>query len=166
MEVEEGRVAIQPLIGLDEAILDDKNRILFSRQKRERLGDTFAVSLCELGCLACYHLSVWEEMVAGLMKFNPLDPTPLRYSEILFNYADDSVKIDPQGRAVLSKRLIKAGKLVEGGPVMIFGRGRRAELWHPEERARYEANRDEYEKPRRDELERAAMQVLERPWRT
>lgn len=165
MGIEEGRATMLPLIGLDEAILDDKNRLLFSRQKRERLGDMFAISLCELGCLACYPLSIWNEMAEGLMNFSALDPTPLRYAELLFNHADDGVKFDPQGRAVISKRLLKAGRLEEQGPVHIYGRGKRAELWHPVQRAEYEENRDAYEKARRDELDRAAMQVLERPWR-
>ena len=156
----EAHPVLKPLIGSDEATFDGKNRLLFSRQKRERLGDTFAVALCETGSLACYPLQVWERMWAELSAYSPLDMAPRRYEELLFNHADDEVKFDPQNRAVISKALREIGKLKDR--VLIIGRGHRAELWDPDERAAYLADQEKYEQRRREEFERASMQVLEK----
>ena len=151
---------LRPIIGTEEASIDDKGRVLVSKKKRERLGDTFAVTLCECGCLAAYPLETWNRMWMELSSRGPLDPSSLRYEELLYNFADDEVKFDPQNRATISKRLRDVGKLKKA--VLLVGRGRRVELWDPEERAEYLAKGDDYEAARREELQRAALQVVEK----
>jgi division/cell wall cluster transcriptional repressor MraZ len=148
-----------PLINKDEATLDDKGRLLFSKQKRDRLGDVFAIGLCDNGCLAAYPLEVWAEMWAKIRSYSPLDLTFRRYSELLYNYADDEVKFDPQNRAVINKTLRTEGKLTS--KVHIYGCGDRAELWDPVEREIYEKNKTAYAQQRREEYERAWMQLSE-----
>lgn len=148
-----------PLINREEATLDDKGRLLFSKQKRERLGDVFAIGLCENGCLAAYPLEVWHEMWRTLRSFNPLDLSQRRYAELLYNVADDNVRFDPQNRAVIGKTLRAEGKLTHS--VLIYGCGDRAELWDPEERKQYEENKTAYARGRREEYERAWMQLAD-----
>ncbi len=41
----------RPLLGTEEAVLDDKGRVLVSKKKRERLGETFTLILGKVGCL-------------------------------------------------------------------------------------------------------------------
>ena len=161
MSVDQETTELRPLIGTEDAVVDDKGRLLFSRQKRERLGDVFAVTLCECGCLAAYPLVRWNRMWREISERGPLDPSALRYEELLYNHADDEVRFDSQNRAVISKKLRDIGKL-QSGEVQIIGRGRRAELWSPKERLQYLTDKDAYEALRREELERAALQVVER----
>lgn len=159
MESETQKVARRPLIGTEEANLDEKGRLLFSRQKRERLGETFAISVCEKGCLAAYSLEVWDQMWDQLNSYSPLDLTPRRYAELLFANADDEVKFDPQGRCVINSRLRVVGRLTK--QVRIIGDGNRAELWDPVEYGKYLQDRAQYEQQRREDFERAAMQVTD-----
>lgn len=156
---EAGKRILLPLINKDEATLDDKGRLLFSKQKRERLGDVFAIGLCDNGCLAAYPLEVWQAMWARISSYDPLDLTYRRYAELLYNVADDDVKFDPQNRATISKTLRTEGKLT--GKVLIYGCGDRAELWDPEERKKYEENKAAYARERREEYERAWLQIAE-----
>lgn len=159
MATGESRMVRRPLIGTEDANVDEKGRILFSRTKKERLGDVFAIALCEKGCLAAYSLEVWNQMWTALSQYSPLDLTPRRYMELLYNFADDEVKFDPQCRAVVSKRLRDAGKITK--QVRLIGDGDRVEIWDPTQREIYEKDKSKYEQARREEFERAAMQVTD-----
>jgi DNA-binding transcriptional regulator/RsmH inhibitor MraZ len=58
---EEATTVLKPLIGTDEATIDDKGRILVGKKKRERLGEPFAIAVGEVGCLVAYPEPVWQQ---------------------------------------------------------------------------------------------------------
>ena len=66
-------MGFEPLLGTDEATLDDKGRLIFTKKKRDRLGDGFTVTLGPKGCLEAYPAQIWSVMVANLLTQDALN---------------------------------------------------------------------------------------------
>ena len=155
-------VGFMPLLGIDEATLDDKNRVLVSRKKRERLGENFAIAMCEAGCLACYPQMIWSQIVSQLLKRDVLDPTGQLYQQLIFSTADDEIKFDPQNRFVLSSKLKAAAGIDE--KIKLVGDGHRIQLWAADKYDEFEKDREHYELNKREIFERAYLKLGEKPW--
>src|SRR5438045_9662631 len=89
---------LKPLIGTDDATVDDKGRILVGKKKRERLGEPFAMAVGEVGCLVAYPEAVWHQKVGEILRIDSLNQGRQQYSRMFLGYADDELKFDQQGR--------------------------------------------------------------------
>ena len=63
----------KPLIGREEATIDDKGRILVSKKKRDRLGENFVIALGTCGCLVAYPEASWQKFVDGILSYDPIN---------------------------------------------------------------------------------------------
>ena len=54
------------LAGREEANVDGKGRVLFSKRKREILGDDFVMRLGDDGCICVYSEAEWEAVTAEM----------------------------------------------------------------------------------------------------
>lgn len=144
---------LKPLIGTDEATIDSKGRILLGKKKRERLGDTFAMAIGELGCICVYPEARWQERCNQIEQYDPINQGRQQFARIFFKHSDDDLTCDAQGRVVIPQKLRELGKLDE--KVLLVGCYDHIEIWDPNEFAQYELYPDTYAKETRDALLKA-----------
>ena len=147
----------KPLIGTDEATVDSKGRILFSKKKRDRLGEPFAMALGNLGCLVAYPEVVWRRMFDEMMSYSYINQGRQQYTRLILGLADDDLKFDTQGRVVVPQKLRDLARLTK--EVLIVGCGDRVEIWAKEEWDEFNRNQDGYAQHRRDAIEKAYLQM-------
>lgn len=135
-------LGFEPLIGTEEATLDDKGRLIFSKKKRERLGDSFVVTVGPKGCLEAYPSTIWNDMVAKLLQQDALNEGVSEYTALLLGSADDDLKFDQQGRVVIPQKLRTKAKIDR--QVVIVGCGNRCEIWAKAEFDVYDKDRLNY----------------------
>ena len=154
-------LGFEPLLGTEEAGLDDKNRLIFSKKKRERLGDGFVVTVGPKGCLEAFPSHIWNNMVAKLLSQDELNEGVSEYTSLLLGWADDDLKFDAQGRVVIPHRLRSKADIKKD--VVIVGCGNRCEIWAKEEHEKYEKDRLGYGLEKRS-VWRAARKMMEGEW--
>jgi MraZ protein len=155
---EAGGSKLKPLLGTDEANVDDKGRILVSKKKRERLGETFAIALGPIGCLEAYPQEVFDEKVARITSLDSLNPGVQQYTRLVLGSAEDELKFDGQGRVVVPQKLRDLGKLTD--KVLLIGCGDRLEIWSASEWAEFQLYPDVYGLQRRQAIEKAYGQMV------
>ncbi|HWA82344.1 MAG TPA: hypothetical protein VG820_02850 [Fimbriimonadaceae bacterium] len=155
---QEAPAILKPLIGTDEATIDDKGRILVGKKKRERLGEPFAVAVGEVGCLVAYPEEVWQRKVAEMLSFDSLNQGRQQYTRLFLGYADDDLKFDQQGRVVVPQKLRDLAKLSD--KVLLVGCGDRLEIWAKEEYERFQEDTEGYGAKRREALAKAYGQMM------
>lgn len=117
----------KPLIGTDEATIDDKGRILFPKKKRDRLGRDFAVVITKRGCLAAYPQTMWRRVQDEVYQYHMNNEGRDQYTRLLFGMADDELNFDTQGRVVIPQKMRELGKLKKD--VLLVGAFDRVEIW-------------------------------------
>ena len=122
------------LAGREEANVDDKGRVLFSKRKRDILGDSFVMRLGDNGCLCVYAEEEWSEVAAEMDAFPKTSAGRQLYSRLLMETVVEALSFDAQGRTVIPRMLRETAKIQ--GPVVIVGCDERAEIWAA---AEYEA---------------------------
>jgi MraZ protein len=150
----------QPLLGTDEATIDEKGRILFSKKKRERLGEHFTIALGSVGCLVAYPKSVWNSLVRNILSHDAINQGREHYTRLVLGLADDELKFDAQGRVVVPQKLRDLSQIKEKGQVLLVGCGDRVEIWSKDEYDKYQEYPDTYGQKRREALERAYRQMV------
>lgn len=151
---------LKPLIGTDEATVDDKGRVLVGKKKRDRLGETFALAVGDVGCLVAFPELVWQEKVAEILRSDSLNQGRQQYSRMFLGWAEDELKFDQQGRVVIPQKLRDLVGLRE--KVMLVGCGDRLEIWDKDEYAKYQIDTEGYGSTRRDSLAKAYGQMMGR----
>lgn len=149
----------KPLIGTDEATIDDKGRVLVSKKKRERLGDDFVLGLGPQGCLVAYTQRAWVRTLEEWEKSDLMNIGRTNYARMIMGTADDELNFDAQGRFVIPQKLREMGKLKK--EVILIGCGDRMEIWAVEEYAIFQED-EKYAARRVEELERAYVQMTGR----
>jgi len=142
-----------PLLGTDEATIDNRGRILLGKKKRERLGDSFAITIGEFGCICAYPAVSWRARIREINSYPPNNIGRQKYSRFLLGDSDDDLTCDPQGRVVIPRKLQEMGKLKD--KVLLVGCGDRLEIWDPVEYESYLSNPDDYCRDRRIAMENA-----------
>jgi MraZ protein len=148
----------RPIIGTDEATIDDKGRILVSKKKRERLGEPFVIALGTTGCLVAYPEPEWEKVQEEINRYDRINQGRERYSRLIFGLADDELRFDAQGRVVVPRKLRELAKLDE--KVLLVGCGDRLEIWAVDEWREYTEYPDTYGQKRREAIEKAYTQMV------
>jgi MraZ protein len=148
----------KPLLGTDEATIDDKGRILVSKKKRERLGETFTMALGSIGCLVAYPEDKWEQMVENMLSYDSINQGREQYTRLTLGLADDELKFDQQGRVVVPQKLRDLAQLTD--KVMLVGCGDRLEIWARKEWEQYNKYPNTYGQERREAIEKAHQQMV------
>jgi MraZ protein len=143
----------KPLIGTDEATVDDKGRILVSKKKRDRLGDGFVVALGDVGCLVAYPEAVWDQMVQTVLTKDRLNQGTQQYTRLVFGLAEDELKFDTQGRVVIPQKMRDLARLKD--KVVLVGALDRLEIWAKDEYDKYLKEPDGYGESRRKSVQEA-----------
>ncbi len=154
-------LGFEALLGTEETAVDDKGRLIFSRKKRERLGDTFVVTVGPKGCLEAYPGQIWRAMTTKLLEQDELNEGVSEYTSLLLGSAEDDLKFDAQGRVVIPSRMRK--KALIDKEVVIVGCGIKCEIWAKEEHEKYEKDRWGYKKEEREVFRKAKM-MMEGKW--
>jgi MraZ protein len=147
----------KPLVGTDEATIDDKGRVLFSKKKRDRLGNGFAMCLGDNGCIYAYPADEWRKICSEIQTHDPTNQGTVEYTRMVMGTADDELDFDGQGRVVVPKKLRELAKLKE--KLLLVGCLTRLEIWAQEEFDRYEEDRDGYGRERREKIQRAYKEM-------
>jgi MraZ protein len=148
-----------PLIGTEEASIDEKWRVVFSQKKRERLGEPFAIVLGAAGRLEAMPTSVLLQRTSEVLRYSPLNDGRQRYSREAFSEGEDGLEWDKQGRVLIPPRLRQLGRLKERGKVMLVGAVDRVEIWDKDE---YDAQfLDPRSEQRREAIKSAYREMTE-----
>ena len=142
MNTTDGPKSDRWLLGTDEATIDDKGRVLVGKKKRERLGETFALSVGAEGQLVAYPMAEWERMVTEILSYPSIQPGTQLYSRFVLADAEDDIKFDSQGRFVVPQRLRQIANLKD--KIVLVGLATRMEIWAKQEYEEYNAYRDTY----------------------
>ena len=145
------------LLGQDEAAIDDKGRVLFSKKKRERLGEDFVMCLGDNGCLYAYPADVWEPMAAEVLSHDRTNQGRQVYTRLVLGTAVDELNFDGQGRAVVPRMLREMAKLKDR--IVLIGCGDRLEIWAEEELQKHDASPASYGRERADLINEARRQM-------
>ena len=148
---------LKPLIGTDEAVIDDKGRLLVSKKKRERLGSRFTMCLGDNGCIYAYPAETWWRIVKEMLGYEAINQGRQKYTRLILGNAEDELEFDPQGRVVVPRKLRELGRLQE--KVLLVGCGDRLEVWAKEEYDKYEADPDTYGQARMESIQRASQEM-------
>lgn len=151
---------LRPIIGTEEASIDDKGRVLVSKKKRERLGDPFVLTVGMLGCLVAYPQEVFDRRYNEIFQGSAINHDREDYQRMALGLADDDIKFDVQGRFVVPMRLRVLAQLKER--LLLVGCGDSMEIWDPVEFALWEKAKSEYKFDRREEFTRAHCQATGR----
>ncbi|HRJ26923.1 MAG TPA: hypothetical protein PLO61_05380 [Fimbriimonadaceae bacterium] len=147
------------LVGTDEAVLDDKGRLLFSKKKRDALGENFVLAQGPLSNLVLYPANTWAELVADFGKYERLNFGRQQYTRLLFGTAAADLKFDGQGRLVIPAKLREKGKIKEKDKVLLIGCGDYIEIWSETEWEKFNEFPEVYGRERREALDRAYSQM-------
>jgi MraZ protein len=131
-------VDFKPLVGTDDAVIDDKGRILFSKKKRDRLGKDFAIVVTKRGCLAAYPQFMWRRVQEEVNNYHLTNEGRDQYTRLFFGMADDELNFDSQGRVVIPQKMREIGKLKKD--VKLVGAYDRVEIWAFEEYSKFLAD--------------------------
>lgn len=145
------------VFGNSEAVLDEKGRVLLDKTKRGFLGKDFVFLWGELGQIVAYPKSRWDEMISELAAFGANNFHLQQYVRLFFSYAVPGVNTDGQGRAVIPSRLRELAKL--DGPLTVVGGMFRVEIWNREEYDASQSDPENYNKSRRESIERVYKQL-------
>lgn len=150
-------ISNKPLLGTDEATIDDKGRILVSKKKRERLGENFTIAVGACGCLVAYPEARWNAVVEEILSSDAINIGREQYTRMILGLADDECNFDGQGRVVVPKKLREIAGLK--GEVLIIGCGDRLEIWAKSEFEMYERFPEQYGQERRAAIEKSYRQM-------
>lgn len=147
------------LSGQEEANIDDKGRVLFSKKKRDILGEDFVMRLGDNGCIFAYSAEEWELTRSEINSFPRTNQGRHMYTRLVNGTAVVDLNFDGQGRVVIPRMLRDMAKIKDR--VVIIGCEERAEIWAAEELAKHDIDPAGYGKERKDLINEARRQMME-----
>lgn len=146
-----------PLVGIEEATIDDKNRVLVSKKKRERLGDSFVIGIGILRCAVLYPQSTFNAILKEAYDGTVINHDREDYIRLLTKNIEDEVGFDGQGRFVMPPKIKSACELPS--KVLMVGAIDRVEIWDPVRYEKWEAEQKEFESERREKFARSYLSM-------
>jgi len=116
-----------PLVGKEEAVVDDKGRLRLSVKKVDRLGQPFVAHADAMGCLVLYPLPTWRARLKAVLSRPAGDWQRDFALHDLCAMAEDDIKCDQQGRFVIPQRFRESLNLT--GEVIVVGCGDCVQVW-------------------------------------
>jgi MraZ protein len=141
------------LAGTEQANIDDKGRLLFSKKKRDILGKEFVFRLGSKPYLEVLPKSIWDQMKEEARQQFTSGTGAKDHLRFFFANADVGQNFDGQGRVVVPARLRKAAGLNKD--VFIIGCGLYAEIWDVETYEKYLDDPESVDLKREKAMERA-----------
>lgn len=132
------RMAFSPLVGTEEATVDDKGRVRLSQKKQDRLGGRFVGYQSPLGCLVLFPSAVFEERLADLLTKPSGDLDRVIATRQLGAMAEDDLRCDAQGRFVIPMRFRQSLGLKD--EVVLVGGVDRVEVWSKKAHEKFQAD--------------------------
>lgn len=149
----------KPLMGTDEATIDDKGRLLVGKKKRDRLGKDFVFAISENGVLAAYPIATWNALCGVLGDIKPTNQGRQIYARMIMGSAEDDMNFDQQGRVVIPLKLRELCKL--GDKVVLVGAYDRLEIWSQTQWERYNDDPKVYGRIRLEAINEALTMMRE-----
>jgi MraZ protein len=145
-------MAQEPLVGTEEANVDEKGRIRLSVKKQDRLGRNFVLVQDAVGCLIAYPQKIWRQKLHEIMS----RPASAFEREVetrdLGGMSEDDINCDAQGRFVIPVRF--RDSLHIGKEVVLVGAIDRVEVWPKTEFAKFTDAKAQYGRARREAAEK------------
>lgn len=117
------------LVGNQQHMLDDKNRIRLPAKHREVLGNKYILMPGTDGCIFVYPESDENKIVAAMANVDSLDPDVAELVRSLTEFAA-TVEADSQGRFMLTQDLMDICGIKKN--VRIVGAISKVEIWSEE----------------------------------
>ena len=139
------------LMGRDKVKIDLKGRVVMPRDVRLAVGTKLVLTVGPKGCLELTSYLHFDE------KWDLIQRCVI--SEARSQYAEETMgnsyrlEADESGRFVIPQDLCDEGKIKRGSEIWFIGVGDKAEIWDLSERKVYDADRDAYNKGRRERIE-------------
>lgn len=117
------------LVGNQQHVLDDKNRIRLPAKHREELGNKYILMPGTNGCIFVYPQSEEHKIISAFENFDSFDPDT---AELVRSFSEFSatVEADSQGRFMLPQDLMDICGIVKN--VRIVGAITKVEIWSEE----------------------------------
>jgi MraZ protein len=157
MSSTDGPITDRLLTGTDEATIDDKGRILVGKKKRERLGDTFVLSIGQTGCLDAYPEATWKHVISDVLSHESINAGTQDYARFMLADTEEDIKFDQQGRFVVPQRMRSVANLKD--KVLLLGVGLKVEIWSKQEYETFRSHPDTYGLERRQSIDKAYRQM-------
>ncbi|HET6643938.1 MAG TPA: hypothetical protein VFG65_00400 [Fimbriimonadales bacterium] len=146
-------MALEPLVGTEDATVDEKGRIRLSTKKQERLGQGFALYSDPIGCLLAFPKKVWRQKLYEILS----QPASMFSRDIetrdIGAMAEDEIMLDGQGRFVIPQRF-REGDPKLGREVVLVGAVDRIEIWRKDDYKKFMVAKRAYAKERREMAEK------------
>ena len=108
-----------PLLGEETVTVDGKFRVLFSKKKRDRLGENFVLAIGLKGCLEALPRATFDQMTAEILAAPPLNMGRQEYASMLARNSDDDQNFDSEGRVLIPVGLRAKGKIAQKGKLVL-----------------------------------------------
>lgn len=147
----------QFIYGTEEVTIDTKGRVLLTKKKREKLGQSFVLVLEQHGCLNAYSNDHWRQVVSEIFNHEKINAGTQAYARLILGNAEDEIRFDAQGRFLVPQRMREAAELKD--KVVLIGCGNRMEIWAKHRHDEYSKNPEGYALEASDRVERAYQRM-------
>lgn len=117
------------LVGNQQHMLDDKNRIRLPAKHREALGNKYILMPGTDGCIFVYPASDEHKIIAAIENIDSFDPDIAEWVRSVAEFSA-TVEADSQGRFMLPQDLMEICGIVKN--VRIVGAITKVEIWSEE----------------------------------
>ncbi|WP_026503941.1 division/cell wall cluster transcriptional repressor MraZ [Butyrivibrio sp. NC3005] len=108
--------------------IDAKSRLIIPAKIRDEIGDRFALTRGQDGCLLLYPESEWEEFVMKLQKLPSSKPQVRTIRRFYIGGAMES-EFDKQGRILIPANLLEYAGIGKEEEAIVVGVGSHVEIW-------------------------------------
>lgn len=157
--ISETRGAVPSMIaGREEASLDDKGRVMFSRKKRDALGERVSLAIGFDGVLCAYPQWVWDAWTMEIRSAPISGWGRSRFTRHFYENSEVDMTFDNQGRLTIPTKYRERCNL--SGKILLVGAGDRVEIWSPVEREKYDQDPDGFNREWREFIVGAYNEML------
>jgi MraZ protein len=153
------QMAIEPIVGTEDATVDEKGRVRLSVKKQDRLGRNFVLLRDPVGCLMAIPQRIWRQKLGEILT-RPASAIE-RDIELrdIGSQAEDDVNFDAQGRFVIPQRFRTDLNLTKD--VVLVGAIDRVEIWSKDEYGKFSEAKAKFAKTRREMAEKGIVPTAE-----
>lgn len=150
-----------PLLGEETVTVDGKFRVLFSKKKRDRLGENFVLAIGLKGCLEALPRATFDQMTAEILAAPPLNMGRQEYASMLARNSDDDQNFDSEGRVLIPVGLRAKGKIAQKGKLVLEGAIDRVRIWSEADWEAYNQDPEGYGSERSNQMLRLYKMMKE-----
>lgn len=148
----------EPFGVYDTQVIDSKHRLLIPKPDRDLLGANFVATLMNVGCIGLYRAKDFQRQLDYLRSFDPMNDGTQTYTMLMYSGVKYNLNCDPQGRVIMPSDLLKRAEITK--KVQMIGVVDVIQLWDPEQRGLWEADKKGYRAERRREIKEAYDEMV------